>query len=104
MKTPAKFLTLSSFLIVSACGQAETLPVEVSLTHQGSTPVLYVEGITDRVKIISYQVNRGNCQASSIHRMPIDIIFGGKLQIIAPMCNVKEISLNTDLGSFVYSF
>lgn len=84
--------------------QADTLPVEVSLTRQGNTPVIYVEAVTDRIKVISYQVNRGNCQASSIHRMPVDIVFGGRLQIIAPMCNVKEVTITTDKGKLAYTF
>lgn len=104
MKSSIKLATLSASLILSLQAQADTLPLEVSLTRQGNTPVIYVEAVTDRVKVISYQVNRGNCQASSIHRMPIDIIFGGRLQIIAPMCNVKEVTLKTDQGDVAYSF
>ncbi|APC17386.1 hypothetical protein BLL42_17175 [Pseudomonas frederiksbergensis] len=103
MKILINTILLTAFTLISACGQTETSPIEVSLGEHIGFPAIYLEAVTDKVRIEGFEINRGNCNHSS-PQIPADLIFGGRLEILAFGCNVKELSVNTNHGNFTYSF
>jgi len=94
---------LAAFSLIAACGKNATSPIEVSLGEKIGFPAVFLEAITDNVKIEDFQINRGNCNHSS-QQLPADLVFGRRLEIMAFGCNVKEVSVKTDHGDFTYSF
>ncbi|GEM_PF-1965478 len=85
---------------------ASETPFEVSLGMSQRIPTIILETVTDQVTVTSYNVNRGNCdpRINRMFTMPATFKFGQSISIPAPACNVKEISIETNLGNYVYSF
>ena len=102
MKILINTILLAAFTLISACGQTETPPFEVSLGEAYGQPAIFLEAIVDKVKLEGFEINRGNCYNSGPRS--IDFVFGGKTMFSTFGCNVKELSVNTDHGSFTYSF
>lgn len=85
---------------------ADEVPFEVSLGTSQRIPRILIETVVDQVTVTGYSVNRGNCdpRINQILSVPTTFKFGQSYGISAPACNVKEISIDTNLGTYVYSF
>lgn len=97
-------LLLSTLMSISACSKADKLPLEISVGEMQGVPTIVVTSVADKVKLLGYTINRGNCTGSSVYQMPVDILFGGELKIFANGgCNIREVTLSTDTGEITYS-
>ncbi len=97
-------LLLTTLMSISACSKADKLPLEISVGEMQGVPTIVVTSVADKVKLLGYTINRGNCIGRSVYQMPVDILFGGELKIFANGgCNIREVTLTTDTGEFTYS-
>lgn len=97
-------LLLSTLMSISACSKADKLPLEISVGEMQGVPTIVVTSVADKVKLLGYTINRGNCTGRSVYQMPVDILFGGELKIFANGgCNIREVTLSTDTGEITYS-
>lgn len=103
MRNKLRISALYILLLVAGCSQKKP-PIEVSVEEIQGVPVLHVVSTVDSVHITSFKVNRGNCNGSINYQLPVEVVFGGDLKIFAHGCNVKELLLDTDHGSFSFSF
>ena len=84
-------------------------PVEVELKSTPySSPIgvlsltgIYVTAKVDEVKVNSIEVNRGNCKVTGGSK---SLRFGQHTYFQSPGCEIKEIEVDTDEGSFTFSF
>lgn len=85
---------------------ADEVPFEVSLGTSQRIPKILIETVVDQVTVTGYSVNRGNCdpRINQMLTVPTTFKFGQSYGISAPACNVKEISIDTNFGRYVYSF
>lgn len=85
---------------------ADEVPFEVSLGTSQRIPRILIETVVDQVTVTGYSVNRGNCdpRINQMLTVPTTFKFGQSYGISAPACNVKEISIDTNSGTYVYSF
>lgn len=85
---------------------ADEVPFEVSLGTSQRIPKILIETVVDQVTVTGYSVNRGNCdpRINQMLTVPTTFKFGQSYGISAPACNVKEISIDTNFGTYVYSF
>lgn len=91
-------------ILASGCSEAETSPFDVNLGSIQGVPIIYVQSTTDDVILNSFEVNRGNCRGSIIYQMPTTFAYGAELKIYAHGCNVLELLVDTNKGSFTYTF
>lgn len=97
-------LLMSTLMCISACSKADKLPLEISVGEMQGVPTIVVTSVADKVKLLGYTINRGNCTGRSVYQMPVDILFGGELKIFANGgCNIREVTLTTDTGEITYS-
>lgn len=97
-------LLLSTLMCISACSKADKLPLEIFVGEMQGVPTIVVTSVADKVKLLGYTINRGNCTGRSVYQMPVDILFGGELKIFANGgCNIREVTLSTDTGEITYS-
>ncbi len=104
MKSFALTTLLSAPILLAGCNDETQPPFEVSLGHSGAGAEIYIESVSDSVTLQNYQVNRGNCTVSVRTPVPAKFNFGESTKLILFSCNVKEVTLDTDAGSFSYSF
>ena len=107
MKHALQILVLASGLVLSTWSQADEAPFQVSLKIVQDVPVLQLESVADKVVLTGFNVNRGNCSKAKlggIYPLPLTFKFGDGVKIFAHMCNVKEVALTTNQGTFTYSF
>lgn len=104
MKNLSLTTLLSATILLAGCNEEIPPPFQVSLGHNDAGAVIYIESISDSVTLQDYQVNRGNCTISVKTPVPAKFKFGESTRLILFSCNVKEITLNTDVGSFSYPF
>jgi hypothetical protein len=84
-------------------------PVEVKLKQNplnamtGFTTSLIIEvsSTVDQVKVNSVVINRGNCHSSG---SPAQLKFGQNANFHTSGCDVKEVEVDTDDGSFTFTF
>lgn len=105
VRSKLSIFALCIFFLTTGCGQKKP-PVEVSIEEIQGVPILHIQSITDSVNITELKINRGNCRGSlsAFHSIPEELAFGAEMKIFAHNCNVKELSLDTDHGSFSFSF
>lgn len=105
MRSKLNIFALCIFFLATGCGQKKP-PVEVSIEEIQGVPILHIDSITDSVNIKAFQINRGNCTGhlSGANSIPEELAFGAEMKIFANNCNVKELSLDTDHGTFSFSF
>lgn len=103
MRNKLSIFVLCILLLATGCSQKKP-PVEVSIEEIQGVPVLHVVSTVDSVHITGFKVNRGNCNGSISYQLPVEVVFGGDLKVFAHGCNVKELLLDTDHGSFSFSF
>lgn len=105
MRSKLSISVLSILFLATGCSPKKP-PVEVSIEEIQGVPVLHVQAITDHVQVTDFKINRGNCRGvvSAYYQIPAELAFGADLKIFANGCNVKELALETDQGSFSFSF
>ncbi|EKS2405583.1 hypothetical protein AAER22_13110 [Pseudomonas aeruginosa] len=91
-------------LLASGCNEADTSPFDVNLGSIQGVPIIYVQSTVDDAILNSFKVNRGNCRGSIIYQMPATFTYGAELKIYAHGCNVRELHVDTNKGSFTYTF
>lgn len=104
IKQLALAIGLAGFSLASAADEA---PFEVSLVSIQNVPVIQLESVADRVTLTGYKVNRGNCGNAFINQVynpPSKFQYGEATKIFAHNCKVREVVLDTDQGSFTYTF
>lgn len=105
----------------AASGQNEPIDIQVQTKHEsigteyngdeavGSGPTIswdeiQITGKTDHVVIKGIIANRGNCRISSSVSLPATLAFGQRLDIPTSGCNVIEVAVDTDQGSWQARF
>lgn len=102
-------ITACILALVGLSGCADNSPVEVRLKENplsaiaGMTlsPMIEVTSMVDTVKVNSIKINRGNCKSSGSGSQ---LKFGENARFYTSNCDVKEIEVNTDDGSFTFTF
>ncbi|MBR7780428.1 hypothetical protein [Undibacterium rugosum] len=107
MLKPATLLMTLTFAGLTGCvGES---PIEVELKSSPyfspmgvlSVTGIYVTAKVDEVKVRSIEVNRGNCKVTGEGK---SLKFGQHAYFHSPGCEIKEIEVETDEGSFTFSF
>lgn len=103
------------FSLLAGCGETQS-PVEIKTYDIGNGERMEIIAVTDQVTVEKVMINRGHCRGiffdvgpgkfmmkEIVSMKPHTIKFGEKM-IITAACAVKEVDLETDTGSFTFSF
>ena len=115
MKFKYTFLPLLLFLLlgVTACNADESkCPIEVSTEHYANNPNFASEvkvlSLVDSIVIQGVNVNRGNVKATYwiTNPVPHTLKYGTAFmtRVAAPQQNIKEVEVQTDQGSWTFTF
>lgn len=97
-------ITACILVLVGLSGCSNSSPVEVTLKPNQfweNSLVILVSSKVEKVKVNSIVVNKGNCRSSG---SAAQIKFGENVRFYTSNCDVKEIEVNTDDGSFTFTF
>ncbi len=86
--------------------RAGEAPFEVSMHRERDVAVIQLQSVANRIVLTEFQANRGNCKTKlgGIYPLPLTFKFGEGVKLFAYLCNVKEVAMVTDQGTFTYSF
>lgn len=101
--------------LLTGCGETKA-PVELKLYNNGNGQRIDIIAITDQVTVEKVVINRGHCRGiffdiapgkfimKEANKMQAHQISFGQKMIITAACAVKEVDLETNTGSFTFSF
>lgn len=106
MKQALRALALASAFFTCAIAHADEAPFDVNMHVEQGVGVVQLQAVTDQVVLTDFNINRGNCKTKlgGIYSLPLTFKYGQGVKLFAYSCNVKEVVLTTNHGSFTYSF
>ena len=106
MKQTLRLLALTSALFTCVIAHADEAPFDANMYVEQGVGVVQLQAVTDQVVLTGYNINRGNCKTKlgGIYPLPLTFKYGQGVKLFAYTCKVKEVVLNTNQGSYTYTF